>query len=203
MKKIILFFFILSSITGFAQSNEAFISYQALGNDDYGKGMALSYYRQIAPKTALALKVNINAFEQTEYSTKNRSISLDVLNRKTLINKNNFRLMGAFGFSVLRDYTELYDSEVIHEERNNGNILFCGFIDIPRGVKFKEDYPGQKWFKSNHYGLASMISVDYTIKDIFIMGASYGINIYRTTNEEALEQKTKRSNLNISLGIKF
>ena len=69
--------------------------------------------------------------------------------------------------------------------------------------KLKEDYPGQNWFKSNHYGLASALSIDYTIKNRIIIGTSYGYNIYWTTNVEIEDKKSRRLNLNINLGYKF
>ncbi len=215
MKNILLLVFTFLSITIFAQSNEVIVSYQSFRPDPKlgiweppsRKGIALNFYRNMNTKSAIAVKINANQYRQSGFTTRFRSLGLDVTSRRTLLQKYNIRVMGEFGISVLRDYSELVDMDELYEDliRNhaeNGGWL-CGVIDVPQNSKMTTDYPREKWFKSNHYGLASSLSIDYTIKNRVIIGLSYGYNVYWTTNEAIEDKKTRRLNLNLNLGYKF
>ncbi len=215
MKNILLVIFTFLSISVFAQSNEVVLSYQSFRSDlkkvlkdpPIRKGLALSFYKNISPKSAIAVKVNTNQTRPLGYSNRFRSLGLDVTSRRTLLQKYNIRIMGEFGIAVRRDYSELVDMDDIYEDlaRNHSEngVMFCGVIDVPQGSRMKEDYPGQKWFQSNHYGLTSIVSIDYTIMNKIIIGASYHYNVYWTTNEEMEDKKSRRLNFSLNLGYKF
>ena len=198
MKNILLLTFLLVSIAAFTQSTEVIISYQTFQDNTYGKGVALSYYRSITTHQSLGLKTNFNQ-TQLEYSAARfRSGSIDAVSRWKLTKGNRFRLMAETGMSVLRTYEELFDYNELHQE--NG-IIWCGTFSPREELSYSTD---DSWYKTNRFGIATAVGIDFQIFKQMIIGASYGYNIYLSNDTQPFyEKRTKRSNLNINLGYKF
>jgi hypothetical protein len=199
MKNILLFTFLFISTVGFAQSNEVIISYQPFQNDDYGKGVALSYYRSITTHQSLGLKTNFNQTQLEYPTTRFRSGSIDAVSRWKLTKGNRFRLMAETGVSILRTYEELHRYQEQHLE--NGSIFFCGTMSPREELAYQTE---EDWYKTNRFGITTAVSVDFQAFNRMIIGASYGYNIYLSNDTQPFyEKRTKRSNLNINLGYKF
>ncbi|MFT5168026.1 MAG: opacity protein-like surface antigen [Saprospiraceae bacterium] len=200
MKNILLLIFLFLTITAFAQNNEVIISYQPFQYDTYGKGVALSYYRAVAPRQSMGLRTNFNQ-TQIEYSTARfRSGSIDAVSRWNLSKGNKFRLMVESGVSILRTYEEVFTYEELYQTLENC-FYFCGVLSSREELAYKTD---DNWYKTTRFGIASAVSIDFQVFKRMIIGASYGYNIYLSNNDEPFyEKRTKRSNLNINLGYKF
>ena len=198
MKNILLFIFLLITVTGFAQSNELIISYQTFQKDDYGKGVALSYYRSITTHQSLGLKTNFNQSQLKYPTAKFRSGSIDAVSRWKLTKGNRFRLMAETGVSILRTYEELHRYEEQHLE---DGFFWCGTFSPREELAYQTE---DDWYKTNRFGIATAVSFDFQIFKRMIIGASYGYNIYLSNDTQPFyEKRTKRSNLNINLGYKF
>ena len=194
MKNILLFVFLLSPLSVFAQSNEVILSNQIL-NDNFIKGSSLSYYRTVTPGRAIGIKTHFTWDKFITYynfTSKNYAATIDLVHRQDFLPKSKIRLLGELGLSFKKQ---------IQNEIPPIDPLFL----ICMGCHGDEFYPqneNELWSKTNHIGLTASLGIDVQFK-VFSLGLSYGLKRYFIHDVKVGDNIENVPNLNINLGYKF
>ena len=215
MKKLVLFIFILSSVSIFGQKNEIVYAYQAFNSDfikenplryrgyqtsifnkDFLKESYLSYYRNITTRHAIGLRVNYNSskVDYGHYIAEAYEGSLDLIHRQNFLKKGKFRLLGELGVSLKRN------------KQHNETIQILGGFFCGVGMYFPPTLD-HGWVTTNFLGITSGLGCDVQIFKIMTLGLNY--NVKRYVKDDAIVENVVRDhkdwdmNLSLNLGVKF
>ncbi len=188
MKNILLLAFLFISCSAFAQKNEIVASHQVFQKDQFGKSLAVSYFRNFSQGSAIGIRVNYNVLDDDYYYSDFHSGNIDIINRWNISKSKKVRFMPELGISALRVYQEGH------------SFLFCGNLGLGERIPFMEE----GWNKRTYYGFTGGLGIDFQIFTFLKIGTSYTINAYRTNQELYYQEDIiYRKNLSLNLGVNF
>jgi hypothetical protein len=173
-----------------AQLNEIYTSYHTIKTEELGRGVSVSYFRNISSRTALGIRTNYRGMRD-QYLSSIHSGSLDLVNRWNMSKNKKFRFLAEFGASVLRRYER---SEIFY---------LCGNISPTESYLPIHSYDGKSWMKNTYFGLVGSLGFDVSIGKYMVAGMDCSTSYYYSETVSTYNQSLSPTNIRLKVGTRF